>query len=398
MPPPSVPLPAKQLITHVSMIGFATALSARALDPLIPTIAGDLSVDAASVALLSTAFALPFAFVQPILGSLADMLGKIRLMVTCLAVIIFVSIASALADSFAVLMLARIVCGMATGGIFPVGLAIIADAVPVAERQVAIARWLAITIGGNLIGAAFAGLVGDLLGWRAVFWIIALCGAAAFLNARINLRPAAASAAAVRLDLRSIPAGYLGIFANPRAKFCFAAVFLEGVAVFGLFPFVALLLLAAGEPRAAIAGMVIAGFSIGGVLYSLLVRLLTRRWRPESLMIGGGVVAALAFLLIALDLPWPIQFVAFMVLGVGFYSLHGCIQVEATELSSRARGAATSLHSSFFFLGHATGPVLYSLAFAHLGARPAVWLGGLLILLVGLMCARYLRRPRPPGL
>ncbi|RPI30253.1 MAG: MFS transporter, partial [Hyphomicrobiaceae bacterium] len=152
---------------------------------------------------------------------------------------------------------------------------------------------------------AFAGLVGDLLGWRAVFWIIALCGAAAFLNARINLRPAAASAAAVRLDLRSIPAGYLGIFANPRAKFCFAAVFLEGVAVFGLFPFVALLLLAAGEPRAAIAGMVIAGFSIGGVLYSLLVRLLTRRWRPESLMIGGGVVAALAFLLIALDLPCP---------------------------------------------------------------------------------------------
>ncbi|RPI36521.1 MAG: MFS transporter, partial [Hyphomicrobiaceae bacterium] len=86
MPPPSVPLPAKQLITHVSMIGFATALSARALDPLIPSIAGDLSVDAASVALLSTAFALPFAFVQPILGSLADMLGKIRLMVTCLAV------------------------------------------------------------------------------------------------------------------------------------------------------------------------------------------------------------------------------------------------------------------------------------------------------------------------
>jgi predicted MFS family arabinose efflux permease len=170
------------------------------------------------------------------------------------------------------------------------------------------------------------------------------------------------------------------------------------VAVFGLFPFVALLLLAAGEPRAAIAGLVIAGFSIGGVLYSLLVRLLTRRWRPESLMIGGGVVAALAFLVIALDLPWPIQFVAFMVLGVGFYSLHGCIQVEATELSSRARGAATSLHSSFFFLGHATGPVLYSLAFAHLGARPAVWLGGLLILLVGLMCARYLRRPRPPGL
>jgi MFS transporter, DHA1 family, inner membrane transport protein len=185
--------PSSRLITHVSAIGFATALSARALDPLIPSIAGDLAVDAASVALLSTAFALPFACVQPILGPLADMVGKIRLMVACLAVIIIVSFLSALAQSFTILMLARIVCGMATGGSFPVGLAIIGDA-PVGTRQVAIARWLAITIGGNLIGAAFAGMVGDLLGWRAVFWIIGASGTAALLNAAINLRGAAARA------------------------------------------------------------------------------------------------------------------------------------------------------------------------------------------------------------
>jgi predicted MFS family arabinose efflux permease len=66
-----------------------------------------------------------------------------------------------------------------------------------------------------------------------------------------------------------------------------------------------------------------------------------------------------------------VQLAAFGVLGIGFYSLHGSIQVEATELSISARGAATSLHSLFFFLGHATGPVLYGLAFARLGAGPA---------------------------
>ena len=292
-------------------------------------------------------------------------------------------------------MLARIVCGMATGGIFPVGLAIIGDAVPVGERQVAIARWLAITIGGNLIGAAFAGMVGDLMGWRAVFWIIGACGAGALLNAAINLRGGARVRAPARFDFRAIPSGYLGIFANPRAKFCFAAVFLEGVAVFGLFPFVALLLVSAGEPRAVIAGIVIGGFSIGGVVYSLIVRLLTRRWQPKRLMMGGGVVAAFAFLIVAANPPWPVQLAAFGVLGIGFYSLHGSIQVEATELSISARGAATSLHSLFFFLGHATGPVLYGLAFARLGAGPAIVLGGLVILFVGAMTARYLGRPRP---
>ena len=71
---------------------------------------------------------------------------------------------------------------------------------------------------------------------------------AAFVNAVVNLRQLA-QAPPAKLDIASIPSRYMAILANPRAKFCFLAVFLEGVAVFGLFPFVALLLLAAGEPQ-----------------------------------------------------------------------------------------------------------------------------------------------------
>ncbi len=394
MPPSPNPLTPASLITHVSMIGFATALSTRAVDPIIPQIALSLRTDPATVALLSTAFALPFALAQPILGPTADMFGKVRIMILCLVVIIVTSLICAVATSYEVLLAARIVCGIATGGIFRVGLAIIADAVPVGERQVGIARGLSIVISGNLLGAAFAGAVADLFGWRAVFLVVGLCGVAALAKAAINLR-GVAQAPTTRTSLRTIPADYRAIFSNPRAKFCFLAVCLEGVAVFGLFPFVALLLLTAGEPRASIAGLVIAGFSIGGVVYSLAVTPLTRRSRPRELMIGGGVVAAFAFSIIALDPPWQVQLAAFVVLGIGFYSLHGCIQVEATELSLSARGTAMSLHSLFFFTGHATGPVLYGLGFSHLGAAPSVLLGGMLLLLVALMCWRTLGI-RPP--
>lgn len=392
MPPAGISPRASRLITHVSLIGFATALSTRAVDPIIPPIADSLGVDPATVTLLSTAFALPFALVQPILGPVADVFGKLRLMVICLMVIIAASLVCAVAASFPVLLAARIVCGMATGGIFPVGLAIIADAVPVSERQVGIARWLAIVIAGNLLGAAFAGLVGDLFGWRAVFFAIAACGAATFVNAFVNLRTAATPTPAAPFNLKFVLASYQAILANPRAKFCFLAVYLEGVAVFGLFPFVALLLLAAGETRASIAGVVIAGFSVGGVAYSLAVRLLTRRWRPRDLMIGGGAICALSYALLALDPPWPVQVAVFVAIGVGFYSLHGCVQVEATELSTTSRGAAMSLHSLSFFMGHATGPVLYAAGFASIGPGRSILLGGMLMLLVGLMCARYLRR------
>lgn len=394
MSPAPAPQSTSLMLTHLSMIGFVTALSARAVDPIIPPIALALAESPEKVALLSTAFALPFALVQPILGPVADMMGKVRLMIICLVVMIIASFACAFATNFALLLTARVIVGMATGGIFPVGLAIIGDQVPMRERQVAIGRWLAVVIGGNLLGAALAGVVSDLIGWRAVFIVVGGFGAAAFVNTMINLRHAA-RAHTPNFDWRAVPAGYRAIFANPRAKFCFLAVFFEGIAIFGLFPFVALLLLAAGEARASIAGIVIAGFSIGGVAYSLAVSLLIRRFPSRHLMIAGGAIAALAFVGIALDPPWPLQFAAFAVLGLGFYMLHGCIQVEVTELTDTARGAATSLHSLFFFVGNASGPIFYGFGFAHIGGTRSVLLGGLALLLVSLMCAHFLRRRDP---
>jgi DHA1 family inner membrane transport protein len=391
MSPPDRSLSPTRFITHLSLIGFATALSTRAVDPIIPPIADSLATDPARVALLTTAFTLPFVVAQPFLGPAADAIGKLRMMLICIAVVIAMSFACALAPSFQMLLIARMVCGAATGGIYPVGMAIVADAVPVAERQVANARWLAVVISGNLLGTAVSGVLSDLFGWRAVFLAVGLCAVAALVNALVNLRHVP-QAPPARLDVASIPSRYLALFANPRAKFCFLAVFLEGAAIFGLFSFVALLLVAAGEPRASIAGLVIAGFSVGGVAYTLAVTPLTRRWQPRELMIGGGSLCAATFVGLAFSPAWPIQLVLYTAMGVGFYTLHACIQVEASELSATARGTAMSMHSLCFFLGHAAGPVLYSLGFAWLGASTSVLIGGVAVMLTGLMCARYLRR------
>jgi DHA1 family inner membrane transport protein len=381
---------ARGLIARLSLIGFITALASRATDPIIPPIAQEINVDPNAVALLTTAFALPFALVQPVLGPIGDMVGKVRVMIACLAVTILAMLASALATDFTMLLTARIVAGIAAGGIFPVGMAVIGDLIPLKERQVAIGRWLTAVITGNLIGSSLAGVIGDLLGWRGVFFVITALGVLALAVALISLREAV-RVKRTKLSLAGFSAGYAKVFANPRAKVCFSAVFVEGIVVFGLFPFVALLLLAAGEPRASIAGLVIAGFSVGGVIYALLVPQLVARWRPDQLMIGGGVIAALSLALAAFDFAWPVQLAAFTLLGFGFYALHGSIQVQATELSAEARGAAMSIHSFFFFMGHASGPVLYGLGFVKLGSALTIWLAALVIMGVGFVCARLLR-------
>ena len=294
------------------------------------------------------------------------------------------------------LLVARIVAGAAAGGIFPVGIAVIGDLVPVKDRQVAIGRWLTAVITGNLIGSSLAGVVSDLVGWRGVFFVITGLGVLALGVAIVSLRKAA-RAKPVQLSLSGFRRGYGSVFANPRAKVCFSAVFIEGIVIFGLFPFVALLLLAAGEPRASIAGAVIAGFSVGGVIYAVAVPWLVARWRPDQLMIGGGIIAAFALAVVSFDLMWPVQFAAFTLLGFGFYTLHASIQVQATELSTTARGAAMSLHSFFFFMGHASGPVLYGLGFMTLGSAVTISIAAVIVMAVGFVCSRLLRERAQVG-
>jgi predicted MFS family arabinose efflux permease len=358
---------------------------------VIPQIAADLLVDVNTAALLSTAYTLPYALVQPVLGTMADFFGKTRLMNISLFVVGLTAIVCALATNFHLLVGMRVGAGLVAGGVFPVAMALIGDLVPVQQRQVAIGRLLAIGLTGNLLGASIAGVIADVVGWRGVFGVLGVFGlltaAVAFFAFRNVVTPKQRPA----FNRAAVIAGFRSIFADPRAKVCFSAVFLEAVFIHGLFPYVAILLLAAGEARAAIAGIVIAGFGVGGVVYSLSVGVLVANIAERRLMIAGGALAAAGLVLTALHFPWYMQLGIFGVLGFGFYLLHGSIQVHVTELSHTARGAAASLHSCFFYLGQAAGPIVYGFGFAHGGPEPTLLTGAVVVMLVGLACSQLLR-------
>jgi predicted MFS family arabinose efflux permease len=140
---------------------------------------------------------------------------------------------------------------------------------------------------------------------------------------------------------------------------------------------------------------VLAGFGVGAVVYTVFVRFLLHMVGEKRLMLGGGLIMAAFLLILTLRLPWPLEFANFMMLGFGFYWLHGSIQVYATELAPQARGSAMALHSASFFLGQAAGPIVYGAGFALIGKTPLLIAGAIVIALVGLLCSRMLKRPQP---
>src|SRR5215207_9499987 len=179
----------------VSLVTFATSLFTRAVDPVIPQIAASLWIEAATAALLSTAFALPYAVLQPLLGPIADVWGKARVMTACLLLLTLAGFASAMATSFAMLLALRMISGIVSGGIFPASMALAADLAPIGQRQVALSRILFAGMGGNLLGASLAGIVGDLIGWRGVFVVTGTVGVVVFCIAVIGFRGTAAAQA-----------------------------------------------------------------------------------------------------------------------------------------------------------------------------------------------------------
>ncbi len=383
------------LLVVLAVSCLASALIVRIVDPLVPQIARDLLADPHTVALLATSFAFPYALGQPILGPLGDALGKARIIKWCLAALAVALALSAIAPSVETLFIARLLAGLAAGGTIPLAIAMVGDRIPITERQVALSQLLMAMLVGQMVGVIGSGLIGSVVSWRWVMAIGCVLVVASLIMSIIWLE-ARHDAERKPFSIDGMRQGYAQVFANPRAKVCYGAVFVEGVSIFGLLPYLAVLLEARGIGGMREAGMVLAGMGAGGVLFGVLVKPMLRLLKGQmNLIRAGGVVAGLGLAGYAFAGSWPLEAAAFVLTGLGFYTIHNSLQTQATELAPGARGAAVALHAFFFFFGQACGPVLYQFGFANAGLLSPlpILIGGSVMAVLGFVVASQLSRP-----
>ena len=383
------------VLNIIALATFAASLSARALDPVLPHVASDFSVSIATAAGFASVFAFTFAIVQPVLGAAADLFGKARLVIACLVLLGLANVLGALSSSFSLLFATRILAGVGAGGVFPIALGLTSDLVGPDKRQVAIGRTLAGAMTGNLLGASLSGLIGDLLGWRGVLAVLGSLAVVASGAVAIGFRGGNLTRIPARVDLSVLRHGYHTIFANPNARVCYTAVFIEGCCVLGLFPYIASFLFEQGVTSLSIGGLVIAGFAVGGLFYTLSVSRLLPLLGVKGLMMAGAVLMGLQLAIVACGPGWQLHAVSLFFMGWGFYMIHGCLQVFASELSVEARATALSLHSFFFFMGQTIGPIAYGFGILNVGKLPTLMTSAVIIVALGFACARLLRQTRP---
>ena len=366
---------------------FAGALATRATDPVVAEIATDFATTAAQVALLGTAYTLPFALVQPILGPVADSIGKRRVVTACVVLLSLMLALSAVAASLGWLMAFRALSGAAAGGMMPLTLAIMGDAVPLKDRQVALSRMLVFGITGQIAGGAIAGPVAAIAGWRGM---LVLCAVAAVVGALALVAASRGAAPEPRTRYDPVVAAkrYRTILATPHALPLFATVAIEGGLVFGSFPFLAPLMIARGIGGTAEAGLAIGAFGLGGLAYAAMARPLLMRFGQAGVVRIGGMAGCAALSGFAVAPALWVAVLSGFLLGTAFYMIHNAIQTRATELSQQFRASAVSLHAFSFFSGQSLGPIAFGLGAGTVGLGPSLGLAAVLLLGLAWLLAR----------
>jgi predicted MFS family arabinose efflux permease len=114
------------------------------------------------------------------------------------------------------------------------------------------------------------------------------------------------------------------------------------------------------------------------------------------MMITGALLVGVQLAAIAFDPGWQMQVTCLFVMGWGFYMIHGCLQVFASELSVEARATALSLHSFFFYVGQTVGPIAYGFGIQSAGKMTTLLTTAVIMSVLGFACAKLLRQ-RPPA-
>jgi predicted MFS family arabinose efflux permease len=384
-------------IALLSAAAFVSVASMRVADPLLPQVAQEFGVSAGEASLIATAFALAYGLCQLIWGALGDRFGKYRLVALMTLVSALTAASAGFVDSLAVLGIARFAAGATAAAIVPLGMAFVGDHVPYRDRQAVLARFLTGTIFGLVGGQILGGLVGELVGWRAVFLLLGVLFLLVGLMLVVELRSSRLPAPVLTgsISPAAVVRGYGLLFGRPWARIVLATVFVEGFLFYGAFTFIGAWLHVRFGLGYAMIGLVLGCFGVGGLVYALTVRRLMARLGERGLALGGGAILTLGFLAVAwgsLALVAP----AIAALGLGMYMLHATLQTNATQMAPEARGLAVSTFANALFLGQAAGVWLAGLAIDRTGFEPVFVALGVGLMLLGTVFAALLGR-RPAG-
>jgi predicted MFS family arabinose efflux permease len=339
------------LTTCIGVIGS----NSLALGPIAPEVARSLGANVPAVMTASAAFGLGTAASAVFLGRLIDRYGPRRMLIAALLLLAAGLAGCAAAPTLALLVLAQLVVGIASGIALP-AIYTLASVIAPAGREsetigLVLTGWTLSMVAGVPLSAATA----DFAGWRAVYVVVAAatliaCAAVRFAALREEFTGKATS-----------PLAALGVRgAAPLLLACAAFM----AAFYGVYAYIGdHLHTALGLPVSA-NGVVAASYGLGFGSAAFLDRLIDRfgagRLLPLIFITLAGVYIAMA----AVSFSYPAMLVVVFLWGLANHVGLNVLIMRLTALDPARRGAIMGLNSGVTYLALFAGTIGFGAVYA----------------------------------
>jgi DHA2 family multidrug resistance protein len=164
-----IPREALLLIATAGLASLLEIVDTSIVNVAVPTMMGNLGVTLDEISWVVTGYIIANAIILPLAGWLAVRIGRRRYYVGCIMLFTAASVACGFAPSLLVLVLCRVVQGLAGGALLPTSQALIQEALPPEQAGMASALYGMVVIMGPTIGPPLGGFLTDHYGWRSIF-------------------------------------------------------------------------------------------------------------------------------------------------------------------------------------------------------------------------------------
>ncbi|MDO5639628.1 MAG: MFS transporter [Neisseria sp.] len=344
------------LLFALALGGFAIGTTEFATMSLIPYIAAGLGISEPTAGHLISAYALGVVVGAPTIAVLAARVSRRTLLLVLMGVFALGHIATATAGSYSSLLLWRFLSGLPHGAYFSVGALVAASLVPPAKRAQAVGMMMVGLTVACTIGVPVISWIGQAVGWRACFAIVAVLAAATTASVAWFLPKGAmqgGDSSAVR-ELKALTNKQVWV------TLLIGAIGFGGM--FAIYTYMASTLIEVTQVSEKVVPLVLALFGVGMTLGNLIIPRFAvgKKLMPciAGLLVWGVVTLAL-FPLAAHNI-WTMSLLVTLIGMCG--AIGTLLQVRLMDVAPTAQTMAGALNNSAFNAANALGPFLGGLA------------------------------------
>ncbi|MDI2126504.1 MFS transporter [Yinghuangia seranimata] len=331
---------------------FAIGTDTFVIAGILGDVGADLDVSTAAAGQLVTAFALAYAVLSPLLAAATASWPRRRLLLTALAVFTLGNAATALAPTYPVALVARVLTA-AGAALYAPNAAAAAASLVAPERR---ARALAVVSGGMGTAMAAGAPLGTWLAghadWRATLWLVTALGTVALAGLAASLR-GVPTPPAVPLRERLRP---LGTFSVQRVL---VVTFWIYIGVYAIYPYLGDLIADATHGSPGRLAWALTAFGVGSLIGAPFAGHIIDRYGSRRVIVVGvtGIATAIMLLTVA-DATFATTAAALILWGATGWSATLAQQHRIIALAPQSAPIYVSLNSSVQYTGIAVGSAI----------------------------------------